>query len=524
MSCLIKITQLTDCLPDGRILFSNLNGSLTTQHYGLIGPNGCGKSRLGELIAGYIMPHSGAVEKNAVIHHMPQVFDSERYSTVAALTHMADILLALTRIQAGSLDEDDYQIVGAHWDAEIQLQHILNEAGLGYLQAATPTAGLSGGERQRLALASAFLSKADFLILDEPSNHLDIKQRALLIEKIQAWNGGLLLISHDRDLLQVVDEVIVLRQAGLEIYGGNYNHYTQVYSLQQQAFQETLRAERASIKREKRHLIQQIEKQQHRTATGSRRAKSANQAKLIIGVQKECNEKSVGKLRLQQQAAQAEQKARLSAAQMHCVPEIHRLFLPPESRVANGTQVLKLSELILPFGRCEPVNMTLTGPSRVAIIGENGSGKSTLLKVITGQLSARSGEVICTVPIGWLDQQAGLYASDQTPIRYLQVKNVSLSETDARTRLANLGIDARRAQLLMKQLSGGERLKIVLAAELYADPAPKILLLDEPDNHLDIESIEALEAMLNQYKGALLVVSHNQTFLNNINIGDTVIL
>ena len=109
-------------------------------------------------------------------------------------------------------------------------------------------------------------------------------------------------------------------------------------------------------------------------------------------------------------------------------------------------------------------------------------------------------------------------------MRYLEVKNVSLSETDARTRLANLGIDARRAQLLMKQLSGGERLKIVLAAELYADPAPKILLLDEPDNHLDIESIEALDGMLNQYKGALLVVSHNQTFLNNINIGDTVIL
>lgn len=522
MSCLIKINQLTDCLPDGRILFSHLNGSLITRRYGLIGPNGCGKSRLGELIAGQLTPYSGSIDKSGVIYHMAQTLDSQRYPTVATLTHLSGILQALARIHAGSLDLVDYHIVENHWDAENELQHLLNAVSLDYLKPTSATAGLSGGERQRIALASAFSSKANFLILDEPSNHLDIKQRNMLIEKIIRWKGGMLLISHDRDLLDAMDEIVVLRPDRWVVYGGNYSHYSQIHTLEQQAAKETLRAERASIKREQAHLIQQIDKQQHRAAAGARQAKSANQAKLIIDAKKESNEKSVGKFRLQQQVAYAEQQERLSIVQKQCIPEIQRLFLLPESIVANGTIVLKLSELVLPFGHVVPLNNVLIGPARVAVVGANGSGKSTLLKVIIGQLSALSGEIRCTVPIGWLDQHTGLDFSSDTPIGYLQSKNSSVNETDIRTRLAYLGIDAARCQLSMGQLSGGERLKIALAAELYAQPAPKILLLDEPDNHLDIESIEALESMLNQYQGALVVVSHNQKFLDNIKIKDVI--
>jgi ATPase subunit of ABC transporter with duplicated ATPase domains len=155
---------------------------------------------------------------------------------------------------------------------------------------------------------------------------------------------------------------------------------------------------------------------------------------------------------------------------------------------------------------------------RLGVLGANGSGKSTLLRVIAGQLSAQEGELIRSCLIGWLDQHAGLQYPDRTPVQWLHESNPQLPEAEARTRLAQLGIDADRAMLKTCQLSGGERLKIALAAQLHAQRPPQLLLLDEPENHLDLPSRIALEQMLNQYQGSLIVVSHDGAFLQAIHL------
>lgn len=188
--------------------------------------------------------------------------------------------------------------------------------------------------------------------------------------------------------------------------------------------------------------------------------------------------------------------------------------------VPNGKLLLELRDLVLPHGSAQPLNLLLGGPQRLAVTGDNGSGKSTLLRVIAGQLAPVSGQLRCHARLAWLDQHAGGQDGDLSAIQRLQARNSVLAEGELRTRLALLGMAGARATVPSRLLSGGERMKVALAAELYAHTPPQLLLLDEPDNHLDLASLQALAHMLRLYRGALLVVSHDQAFLQELLLDD----
>lgn len=515
---LLQLDHVSFNLPDGRVLFDDLNHSFSAHATGIVGANGCGKSLLGRLLSGEQDPTHGSIRREGRIHAVPQLLEPELHPTVAALAGVEHILAALERIAQGSVDDRDYALATDQWDCAARLETQLAQAGLGHLQADAPTEALSGGERQRIALLGAWLSGADWLILDEPSNHLDIDQQEKLAQQIDRWPNGLVLISHDRELLQHMDEIVELSPSGLAVYGGNYSQYAAAREQEQQAFQSALQSERVQAKRENREMVAQMERQQRRSSRGDRQAREGNQSKLITDAQKERSENSLGKLRLNQQLAREQQQQRIAEARARVAAEIQRVMLSPESVVPNGKLILQLNDIVLPYGHAAPVNLTLTGPMRMAILGANGSGKSTLLRVIAGQLPVREGELMCGCEVGWLDQHAGLQYPERTAVQWLHESNPQLPEAEARTRLAQLGIDAARVVLRTSQLSGGERLKIALAALLYAQLPPQLLLLDEPDNHLDLPSKVALEQMLNQYQGALMVVSHDRAFLQAIHL------
>ena len=515
---LLQLDQVSFNLPDGRVLFDHLDHTFSTGATGIVGANGCGKSLLGRLLTGEQPPTSGIVRREGQIYAVAQLLEPERYPSVAALAGVEPVLAALDRIAQGSIDDDDHALAVDQWDCAARLHAELEKIGLGHLNADSRTDTLSGGERQRVALLGAWLSRADWLILDEPSNHLDIEQQHKLAQQIDRWPNGLVLISHDRGLLEHVNEIVELSPLGLAAYGGDYSQYAAAREQEQQAFQSALQGERAQAKREQRERVVQMERQQRRNARGDRQARDGNQTKLITNAQKERSEISQGKLRLNQQVAREQQQQRIADARARCAPQIQRMMLSPESMVANGKLILQLNDVVLPFGHAAPINMTLTGPMRMAIMGANGSGKSTLLQVIAGQLPVPEGELIRSCQVGWLDQHAGLQYPERTAVQWLYESNPQLPEGEARTRLAQMGIDADRAMLKTSQLSGGERLKIALAAQLYAQRPPQLLLLDEPDNHLDLPSRIALEQMLDQYQGALIVVSHDSAFLQAIHL------
>jgi ATPase subunit of ABC transporter with duplicated ATPase domains len=515
---LLQLDHVSFNLPDGRVLFEDLNHSFSAHATGIVGANGCGKSLLGRLLSAEQQPTYGSVRREGRIYAVPQLLEPEQYPTVAALAGVEHILAALERIGQGSVDDQDYALAVDQWDCAARLEAQLAQIGLGQLQADASTDALSGGERQRVALLGAWLSRADWLILDEPSNHLDIDQQHKLAQQVDRWPNGLVLISHDRELLQHMDEIVELSPSGLAVYGGNYDQYAAAREQEQQAFESALQSVRAQAKREKREMLVQMERQQRRSSRGDRQAREGNQSKLITDAQKERSENSLGKLRLGQQLAREQQQQRIAEARARCAPDLQRVMLSPQSLVPNGKLIVQLNDVLLPFGHVAPVNLSLAGPMRMAILGANGSGKSTLLRVIAGQLPVREGELIRSCHVGWLDQHAGLQYPERSAVQWLHESNPQLPESEARTRLAQLGIDADRVLLKTCQLSGGERLKIALAALLYAQQPPQLLLLDEPDNHLDLPSKIALEQMLNQYQGALMVVSHDRAFLQAIHL------
>lgn len=518
LQSLLQLDHLSQVLPDGSTLFHALHYTFAPHRIGLLGDNGIGKSVLARLLAGRQQPSHGAVRRTGALHYVAQELDPAAFPTVADLAGAAPVLAALQRIADGSLDEADHALAGERWDAGARLQQALCDIGLGQLTAATPTASLSGGERQRIALQGAWLSQADWLILDEPGNHLDASGRARLVQQLQAWPRGVLLVSHDRTLLAHVDEIVELSGHGLRSHGGNYAAYAQARAQEQAALASALQSEKAGARREQRAAQQQAERQQRRVARGERDGRDGNQSKLLLDARKERSQDSQGKLRLQAETAQQARRQRVQEASARCAPAAERLLLAPESSVPNGKLLLELQGLVLPYGDARPLDLVLKGPRRLALVGDNGSGKSTLLRVIAGQIAPAGGQVHCPARVAWLDQHAAMQNGELSAVARLQQHNRSLGEGELRMRLALLGIAGARATMASSLLSGGERMKVALASLLYADAPPQLLLLDEPDNHLDLASVQALGQMLAQYRGALLVVSHDPVFLQQLQL------
>ena len=507
-------------LPDGTTLLSSLTEQFDSQHTALVGRNGIGKSVLARLLAGELQPTAGRCIRSGPVFYLPQQVDRLPGETVASLARVKPILDALARIDAGSVDPQDFDLVADQWDLPARLKHALEQAGLANLDAATPAQQLSGGEAMRVALLGAMLSSADFLILDEPTNHLDGQSRQALSEQLKQWKRGLIVVSHDRALLEQMDRIVELSSHGLRSYGGNYSFYAAARAAEQDSAQRDLDHARQALQREERAMREQRGRQQRRQAQGAREGKTANQAKILLGRQKERSENSGG--RLQQRLEETRQQHRdqvRSAAELLREDATIRLQGPQLSAAAQR-RVAQLEEVELPFAppALRRIDLVITGQQRIGITGPNGSGKSTLLKVIAGQIEPLAGQASRDPACAWLDQRLATLDPESSAIEQLLAANRTVAPDRLRTYLAQIGLDARKGALPTGLLSGGERLKAALACALYADPPARLLLLDEPGNHLDLASLEALESMLAQYAGALVVVSHDEVFLERLNL------
>ncbi|MDT8464236.1 ABC-F family ATP-binding cassette domain-containing protein [Alcaligenes nematophilus] len=507
-------------LPQGKTLFSQLNETFDLRRTGLVGRNGAGKTILAQILAGEIQPSSGRCLRSGKVHYLAQQVASVSGLRVADLAGVGPALDALARIESGSSAVEDFNLIEDRWDIRQQLQEALERNGLGHLTAETPAETLSGGQAMRVSLINALLSQADFLILDEPSNHLDRDNRLALIEQLRHWPHGLLVISHDRQLLDTMEHIVELSSLGLRSYGGNYSHYAEQKALEQQSAMDQLEHRKLERQRAESTMQEQRQRQERRQARGNQQGKQANQAKILLDRQKGRSEATTGKLRQQHVTAQKQLAQRVQEAaeliEQDSAINLHALPLVPLSR----QRVVELDEVKLPFAPVDqtPISMLLSGQQRIGVIGPNGCGKSTLLKVIAGQLAPVSGHCKVVPQHVYLDQGLADLDPQQTVLEQIQAVNRKSSEGDLRMRLAQLGLDAQKVTGPSAALSGGERLKAALACVLYADPPPQLLLLDEPSNHLDLPSTLALETMLSSYQGTLMVVSHDDAFMNNLGL------
>lgn len=518
----LALERVSFRLPDGRSIFSNLNEQFDHRPTGLVGRNGVGKTVLARLLAGELEPSSGRCLRSGSVRLLGQraAWDVGAGATVAGLAGIQPVLDAITRIEAGSIEASDFEQVGERWDIAEHLQRALDRHGLGHLDSSTPVSTLSGGEAVRVSIVGALLSTADFLILDEPSNHLDQPSRQALVEQLRAWPRGLLVISHDRQLLAGMARIVELSSLGLRSYGGGYAFYAEQREQEQQLAREQLDRCRLERLRQERSLRDQQERQERRLARGKRQAAHANQAKVLLGQQKARSETSTGKLKEQHALARQRMDEQvLLARQQVRADEIISVHAAPIAQAAQR-RVLELQGVVLPFvsGVLRHIDLTVLGRQRVGVLGPNGCGKSTLLQVMAGRLRPEAG--ICRTVTGaaYLDQQHDELNPQRSALDQLQSVRPGTPPAEARMRLAQLGLEADHVLRPSSELSGGERMKAALACVLYADPPAPLVLLDEPSNHLDLPSLQALELMLSHHAGALVVVSHDRVFLDRVGL------
>lgn len=518
----ILIHEISYTLPPDTVIFDNVTLVFAQFKTGLVGKNGIGKSTLIKLITGELVPDSGSIQISGYVAYVPQNPIISHDATVAGLLECEVKLKALHRIEQGSMDEEDFQHLNEDWDIEKRMRSELRAFSLDHLAFHHPVTCLSGGELTRLLLTKAFSSHADFLLLDEPTNHLDSHARKLLYDAIKAWQGGLIIVSHDRTLLNLMDEIVELSSAGASHFGGNYDHYKEQKEYLLHAREQQLIDARKFLKQTKQTIQLTKEKHQQRQARGEVLRRQGGQPKILLDAMENRSTASQGSLliRHNRMLGNAEEKLRIA----HESIEINnRISVDlPKTKVANGKLILKIENLTFSYPDCETpliqrFNLTLQGPARVSLSGSNGSGKTTLIKLILNELQPSHGDIyIGTHQVKYLDQKAEILNPNLTILDNFLRLNDDATVNDAYRYLAQFLFKNITALKLVKHLSGGEQWRALLACTLMSNHPPQLLILDEPTNHLDIDSIESIESALKNYQGALMIISHDQPFLNAI--------
>ena len=510
--------QVTCQFPTGDTLFGPLNLTLEPSLCALVGRNGSGKTRLLRLLAGLDEPATGHIERFGSHAWVAQQHVISSQTTLAELLGYDAIFAARKRIDSGDYQPDDLALLDGHWDIAERLSEAFINATLPPFEPDKPAIELSGGERIRALLCGAFTAGADFLLLDEPTNHLDRQGRAWFYDQLSRYQGGVLVASHDRELLEQVPRILELSASGLRSYGGNYADYQAQRDAEQQAARAALEHAATERKRTRARMQKEHDDSQRRSAKTLRTVDTLNIASFERVKYKGAAKERIGSWKKQHSEQNEALNAAVNKARERVEDDNPVMFTLPGSQIPEGKQVLVLEDLVLQHVPVPPLNWRMDGPMRVALKGPNGCGKSTLLKTLLGEVAPRSGTCRVSVSCGYLDQHLSRLDLSQSVMTHLNLSHTPLEEGVLRTRLAQLQLGADKVMLPLAALSGGERLKAALACVLWRAEATQLLLLDEPTNHLDLASVQAIEAALAGFPGALLVVSHDEAFLSGLTL------
>ncbi|MBL5927130.1 ABC-F family ATP-binding cassette domain-containing protein [Enterobacter asburiae] len=510
--------QVTCQFPTGDTLFGPLNLTLEPSLCALVGRNGSGKTRLLRLLAGLDVPASGHIERFGSHAWVAQQHVISPQTTLAELLGYDAIFAARKRIDSGDYQPDDLELLDGHWDVAERLSEAFINAQLPPFDPDKPAGELSGGERIRALLCGAFTAEADFMLLDEPTNHLDRQGRAWFYDQLHRFQGGVLVASHDRELLEQVPRILELSASGLRSYGGNYADYQTQRDAEQQAARAALEHAATERKRTRVRMQKEHDDSQRRSAKTLRTVDTLNIASFERVKYKGAAKERIGSWKKQHSEQNEALNAAVNKARERVEEDNPVMFTLPGSQIPEGKQVLVLEDLVLPHVPVPPLNLRMDGPMRVALKGPNGCGKSTLLKTLLGEIAPRSGTCRVSVSCAYLDQHLSRLDLSQSVMTHLNLSHTPLDEGVLRTRLAQLQLGADKVTLPLAELSGGERLKAALACVLWRAEATQLLLLDEPTNHLDLTSVQAIEAALAGFPGALLVVSHDEAFLRGLTL------
>lgn len=488
MQSIVTASGVSFEVSNGRQLFSNLNFTLDSKVTALVGPNGVGKSTLAKLLAQELEPTEGTIRKNAAITFFPQ--------KLAAPVATVNEYLAL---------EYTWSPLGEKLLANINRESLCTD--------------LSGGQWMRVRLTKAL--NEQYLILDEPTNDLDRDGRSALVQYLREFEGGVLLISHDRECLELCAEILELSNRGITKFGHGWKFYEEFKNKERENLGHLLEVAKRDRDTAFSERHNEIAKQEKRNRRGLEAAARGGMPKILMGARKRKAQTTTGKIDAAtlERSNNAVTKAFEALTDLKIDPlmyaEIQGQAIPAQKLVAEASE----------FNICyqdwifkKDLTFNWRGNIRVAIKGPNGSGKSSLLKAILGAKvktrgELRSGNLITL----YLDQQCSIL--DTTKSILENIRNASnADETEIRNGLAKFLFTKDKVFQKVNTLSGGETLRAALAMGLLGAKKPELLILDEPTNNLDLTNIRFLENLVSEFRGALIMISHDEIFLKNCQI------
>lgn len=511
--------------PTGDVLFDDIQLTLhKNEKVALIGNNGSGKSTLLKLIAGQIPLQSGLLKKESEPYYIPQVVGQFDNLTLAQALNIDEKLRAFHAILSGEASEENLEILNDDWTIEDRCREALEYWKLDELDLNQSMKSLSGGQKTKVFLAGILIHQPELVLMDEPSNHLDSASRQLLFDFITSTSKTLLIVSHDRKLLNLLDKICVLDQRGITVYGGNYEFYREQRNIEQKALSQEVSSMEKTLRKAKEKERETMERQQKLDSRGKKKQEKAGVPTIMLNTLRNNAEKSTSKLK----NAHADKIGGISKDLQELrrsLPDLDKMkFGFDSSHLHHGKVLVKADKLNYAYSDQllwkENRSFQINSGERIAIKGVNGSGKTTLIQLILGNIEPSEGTIFRAVNQSvYIDQDYSLINNELNVYQQASEFNqTALLEHEIKTRLNYFLFDKNDWDKPCSVLSGGERMRLILCCLTLGVKSPDLIVLDEPTNNLDLESIEILTSAIQQYQGTLLVVSHDELFLEQINI------
>ncbi len=523
---MLTLQNLSYIHPNKDLLFDSIN--LTVNRHdkvALIGNNGVGKSTLLKIIAGKLPHTSGMLKTDTVPYYIPQVFGQYNQLTIAQALGVAEKLTALHQILAGDFSEENYTLLDEDWTIEERCRVILTDWQLNKLDLFQKMDTLSGGQKTKVFLAGIAVHEPELVLLDEPSNHLDVASRQLLYHFIENTKCTLIVVSHDRILLNGLNKVCELSKHGTTLYGGNYDFYAEQKQIAANALADDIQNSEKALKKAKEKQQETMERQQKLDARGKKKQTNAGVARIMMNTLRNNAENSTARTKNTHIEKISDLSKELQELRSSS-PDIDKMkFGFDNSALHQGKTLFMAKDMNFNYGLQEllwqeNLSLRITSGERIALKGNNGSGKTTLIKIILGDLPPSIGIVSRTSNKSiYIDQDYSLIDNNLQVYEQVQQFNHSaLQEHEIKIRLNRFLFTKDDWKKSCSALSGGERMRLMLCCLTIDSHSPDLIILDEPTNNLDIQNIEILTKAINAYQGTLVTVSHDEYFLEQIRI------
>jgi ATPase subunit of ABC transporter with duplicated ATPase domains len=522
---MILLQNISFGFPGGDLLFNYTHLTIPSHtKSALVGSNGMGKSTLLKMIAGEIQPLSGNITTSGSVFYIPQMFGNFNHLTIAECLKIDQKLNALQKITNGEADEIYFEILNDDWDIEERCQQALEHWGLDNFELSQKLEGLSGGQKTKVFLAGIQISQPDIIILDEPTNHLDLDGRKILYDLIDKTDATVVIVSHDRTLLNLVDTIFELSNQGIATYGGNYDFYAEQKEVEEEALHNDIHAKERALKKAKEKERETLERKQKLDAKGKQKQEKSGVARIMMNTLRNNAEKNSSKLK----SVHAEKISGISDGLRDLRSSLKNSEQMKvnfnDSNLHSGKILITAEDINFNYGNGnlwkENVNLEIRSGERISIKGSNGSGKTSLIKLLLGNTEPSEG-IIDRAEFNsiYIDQEYSLIDNDSTLYDFVQTFNDhALQEFEVKTLLSRFLFGKDTWDKKCGMLSGGERLRLLLCGLSISNKAPDMIILDEPTNNLDLQNVEILTHSIKDYHGTLLVISHDEVFLEEIGI------